>query len=236
LGVNVSTDSRRPLSLRLSASGNANVAGGSSLSASLGATYRPSPSVTVSMTPSYLRSHDIAQYVRAADDATAAPTYGRRYVFANVDLRTLELATRLDWTFTSRLSLQLYMQPLIASGDYHDFKELARPRTYDYTVYGRDAGTLRSESSRYYADPDGAGPAPELSFADPDLNIRSLRGSAVLRWEFRPGSAAYFVWNQNRADNGTELGRLDAGDDFSRLANAPSDDVFLVKVSYWLPM
>jgi hypothetical protein len=31
-----------------------------------------------------------------------------------------------------------------------------------------------------------------------DFDLRSLRGSAVLRWEYRPGSALFLVWQQER--------------------------------------
>ena len=37
------------------------------------------------------------------------------------------------------------------------------------------------------------------SFGNPDFNMKSLRGTVVLRWEYRPGSLLYFVWTQNRA-------------------------------------
>ena len=40
------------------------------------------------------------------------------------------------------MSLQVYMQPLVSVGDYTGFKELARPRTYDFNDYGPDGGTL----------------------------------------------------------------------------------------------
>ncbi len=73
------------------------------------------------------------------------------------------------------------------------------------------------------------------TFADPDFNFRSVRGSAVVRWEFRPGSALYVVWNENRA--ATEpIGDFRFRRDLRAIPTAPSHDVFLVKVSYWLPI
>ena len=85
---------------------------------------------------------------------------------------------------------------------------------------------MRPRSSEY---------APTAYAGNPDFDYHSVRGSGVVRWEFRPGSALYVVWNENRADT------IGAGDfrlrrDLSALRNAPSKDVFLIKVSYWLPM
>ena len=62
-----------------------------------------------------------------------------------------------------------------------------------------------------------------------------MRGSAVARWEFRPGSALYVVWNENRADV-VPIGDFSVTRDLRAIPNARSHDVFLVKVSYWLPM
>ncbi len=62
-----------------------------------------------------------------------------------------------------------------------------------------------------------------------------MRGSAVVRWEFWPGSALYIVWNENRADQ-VPYGDFRLRRDFAALPSALSKDVFLVKVSYWLPI
>jgi hypothetical protein len=110
------------------------------------------------------------------------------------------MVTRVDWTFTPKLSLQLFAQPLIASGDFKDYKEFDRPRAFDFDIYGKDIGTITRNASdgRYTVDPDGTGAAPAFSFGDRDFNQRSLRGNAVVRWEYRPGSALFFVWQQSR--------------------------------------
>jgi hypothetical protein len=171
---------------------------------------RPSTNLLLSVAPYFSRSFDHTQYLFANPDATATATYGRRYVFADLDQRSFELATRVDWTLNSRLSFQLYMQPFIASGDYHDYHSLVAARTADYTPY---AGAVE----------------------DRDFNFRSVRGSAVVRWEFRPGSALYVVWNENRSDV-EPIGNLRINRDLRAISTAPSHDVFLVKVSYWIPL
>jgi hypothetical protein len=172
--------------------------------------YRPSSNLVVSLAPYYSRSHDYTQFVSAHADPTATGTFGNRYVFAELDQHTFELGTRVDWTLSSRLSFQLYMQPFVSAGDYHDYHSLSQARTADYEPYA-------------------------ATFSDPDFNFRSVRGSAVMRWEFRPGSALYIVWNENRADV-APIGDFRFRRDLRAIPNAPSHDVFLVKVSYWLPM
>ena len=68
---------------------------------------------------------------------------------------------RVNLVLSPRLSLQLYTQALLSTGDYDAIKELARPRTYDFPAYGVDVGTLAREpaGAGYIIDPDAAGPA-----------------------------------------------------------------------------
>jgi len=199
-----------------------------------GIALKPRPSLYVQLAPTYQLSESSAQYVTTVTDPTATAFGGKRYVFGYLRTQTLSLETRVNWTFTPALTLQLYAQPFFASGDYQRFREFAAPRTLRKLDYGRDVGTIaRSASGVYTVDPDGAGPAAPFTFGDPNFAARSLRGTAVLRWEYRPGSTVYFAWTQQRAGVGPE-GSLDFGRDRAALGSDPADNVFLVKVNYWL--
>jgi hypothetical protein len=172
--------------------------------------YRPSPALRFVLSPTFSDTTSMTQYVTTLRDPDYSATYGNRYIFAAIDQRSLDIGIRTEWTVSSRLSAQLYLQPFIASGHYRDYKQLTRPRDDEYT------------------------PADGSAF-NPDFNFRSVRGSAVVRWEFRPGSALYVVWNENRSDV-APIGDFRFRRDLSALPNAPSEDVFLVKFSYWLPI
>ena len=208
--ISLGSDNRKQVFFEASGSFAGGEEGSYERSGGVTLNYRPKPNVRLSIGPYVSQSHDEHQYVTTIADPLATETFGQRYVFSNLEQRSFELATRVDWTLSSRLSFQLFMQPFIAAGDYHDYHALARARTADYTPYG---GTL----------------------SDPDFNFRSVRGSAVVRWEFRPGSALYVVWNENRADV-VPLGDFSFRRDVRAISTAPSQDVFLVKVSYWLPL
>jgi hypothetical protein len=159
-------------------------------------------------------------------------TYGTRYILADIIQKTLPLEIRLNWTFTPTFSLQAYLQPYIGTGDYREFKELRAARTFDFHFFGKtDDSTLVYDSGLYTVDPDGSGPAAPFSFQDPDFSLKLLRGTIVLRWEFRPGSMLYFVWTQRRADD-SDPGDFDLGRDMGDLFRAPGDNVFMLKFSY----
>lgn len=99
--------------------------------------------VNLSDVESSERDLESAQWVTSADDPTATATFGTRYLFANLDQHTLSANIRLNWTFSPTLSLQLFMQPLISSGEYRNLKELTRPRSFDFLVYGTGSSTLK---------------------------------------------------------------------------------------------
>jgi len=200
--------------------------------------WRPASTVSVSLGPEYQWNTTGAQYVDAYDDPLARDTYGRRYVFATLDQKEVSANIRLNWTFTPKLSLELFAQPLISSGNYRGYKELAYPKTYDFLKYGTGASTItpvtdsKGAVTGYTADPDGAGPAAALDLPNPDFTFASLRGNAVLRWEYLPGSTLYFVWTTNRADE-TANGDFDLGGSLKRLGQGPGEHAFALKISYW---
>src|SRR6185369_5389306 len=84
-------------------------------------------------------------------------------------------------------------------------------------------------------DADGAGPAPSYTFGNPDFTFASIKGDAVLRWEYMPGGTLFFVWTQDRGyvDN---IGTFRAGDSFRNLFQQKADNIFAVKATYyWRP-
>jgi hypothetical protein len=60
-----------------------------------------------------------------------------------------------------------------------------------------------------------------------------MRGNAVLRWEYLPGSTLFLVWQHQKQDQ-VATGDFDLGRDISALWNAPAHNIFAIKVSYWL--
>ncbi len=193
--------------------------------------WKPGPRVSLRVEPQIERIGTSSQYVDTFDDALASGTFGHRYVFADLNQTTLSASVRLNWIFTPRLSLEVYAQPLLSSGSYTGFKELARPRSYEFTGYPDPTPT--SDPDRIVVDPDGSGgPATAQEIDDPNFSLGSLRGNAVLRWEFSPGSTLFLVWTQNRSDSET-IGSFRAARALGRLFDADADNIFLVKVSYW---
>ncbi len=200
---------------------------------SLGLRWKPAPNFNLSLGPTL--SHDLneTQWLTSVTDTLMTDTFGRRYIFGRLDQTLIATEFRMNWIFTPRLSLQVYLQPYIAVGKYDRIKQLNRPRAYDYLVFGDSPSTINYQNGIYFIDPDGNGPARSFSISNPDFNYKSLRGTIVLRWEYRLGSLLYLVWTQNRADF-SNPGDLSLGRDLGKLFTAPGDNIFLLKISYRL--
>ena len=193
---------------------------------------RPTTSLRITVGPGLNIDKSTSQYVRGVNDAAATNTYGRRHVFADLRQVTLSMDTRVEWTLSPRLSLQTYVQPFVSAGSYSRFKEFRRPREFEFDVYGDDRGTITRDpvAHSYTVDPGDGGAT--FTFGDPRFNIRSLRGNAVLRWEYHPGSALFFVWQQQR-EGFEPIGEFETGRDVGAIFRTVPTNIFLVKATYW---
>jgi hypothetical protein len=192
---------------------------------------RPGPQWQFSVAPSFLRQVDTQQYVTSVAGGGDF-TYGRRYVFGRIDRSTYATQFRLTYTFKPDLNLDVYAEPFAASGHYTNVGELASAGTRVRRTYGTAEGTsVARQGDGSLLVTDGAA---SFRLANNDFNVRSLRSNVVLRWEYRPGSVLYLVWQQNRSVREAVGDRIGFGDPFRSLRER-GDHYFVVKTSFWLP-
>ena len=167
---------------------------------------------STSLSLNYSRNRDDSQWFgNFTDDAGV-----EHFTFADLDQKTLGLTWRLNYTFTPSASFQLYANPFISKGTYTRVRELADPRADEY-----------DDRFQPYADPAVAD--------DPGgFNFKAFRSNAVFRWEYRPGSTLFLVWSQGREQSAPIAGNDSFWGDLDQLFSQRADNVFLVKVSYWL--
>jgi hypothetical protein len=207
VSIGMSSDGRLPVTGDLHAAAERSESGAWNWFATTGVGVRSASRWTLRVAPVFSRSFSPAQYVQTVSDAANIATYGRRYIFAPLSQTEVGLETRMNFTLTPTLSFESYVQPLISSADYGAPIQLVAPRTYDFAPY---AGQV----------------------ADLDFNLRSLRGNAVLRWEWRPGSTLYVAWQQTRENVG-EVGNFAFDRDRGALMATRPDNIVLVKLNYW---
>ena len=172
------------------------------------------PSVTVKPTAALStqfgmwlnRNEEDSQWVGAVDSSDRT-----HYVFGRLDQTTTSMTTRVNYTLTPNLSLQVYAQPFVSAGEYGNFHELTNGRAIRY-------------DNRY---------APFAYDGNPDFRFLSFRTTNVMRWEFKPGSTLFVVWQQGR-ERSLEDGTFRFGRDYSDVFSTPSTNTLLVKLAYWI--
>ena len=138
-------------------------------------------------------------------------------LFGARDTREVDLTTRAQVIFGPTLSLQLFGQLFAARGRFRDVALLVGP--------------------------DDLRPLPDFPKRR-DFAFASFTANAVLRWEYRPGSALFVVWSQGRNDEtfedalvrdaGASPFETGSGRQLRDTFDAFPDDVVLVKLSYLL--
>ncbi len=192
---------------------------------------RPGARWQASVDPTYTRSVDARQYVTTRSGGAAA-TFGNRYTFASVERSQLSARFRLNYAVTPNFTVEAYAEPFAASGKYSRFGELPAPRSRVLRGYGEaGSGTaiVRNPDSSYTVT-DGA---QSFSLPNLDFNRLSFRSNLVLRWEWQPGSTAYFIWQNNRQRFSPYGSLVGAGQLFDAIS-ADGDNFLALKVSYWL--
>jgi uncharacterized protein DUF5916 len=188
---------------------------------------RPGDRWELSFDPEWQSSMDTRQFVTT--EANGRPeTFGTRYVFARVDLSEVSARLRLNYTFTPNLTLETYAQPFAASGRFHGFGETLAPRSRDLLVYGTNGTTIVRNTDGSHTVTEGA---QTFDIEPQDFNERSFRTNAVLRWEWRPGSTMFLVWQQNRSAD-RPIATVRPMDMWDAL-KASGNNFLAIKVSYW---
>ncbi len=161
-----------------------------------------------------------------------------RYIMGFLDRKTLGLTIRAVVGITPDLSIQYYGSPYLSSGKYKDLKRITDPRAADYSdryhVFSGSEILYNETENTYYIDENNDAFA-DYTIYNPDFNFREFRSNLVARWEYKPGSIIYLVWQHSRSgyDNIIDPG-LTGG--FSDLLQIYPTNVLLLKINYWFSL
>lgn len=200
---------------------------------------QPSDRLRVLVEPRIERFTDRRQYYATLERGpeSAEVTYGQRYVFSTVAQSEVSAELRVNYSFSPDMSLELWAQPYAASGRFSAFGELPAARSFDLRTYGSDGTTIEEEvdpesGARSWLVTDG----PEsFTLPDRDFHSVSFRSNLVLRWEVRPGSTLFVVWQRDLSD-AARASTAARPSDLLDAFGAPGRNVLAVKMSYWLPL
>jgi hypothetical protein len=184
-------------------------------------TFRLGDHVSLVSKFNYVHNMDNTQYV------TNSPVYLMGYM----DQKTYGLTMNLQVNVTPDISIQYYASPFTSTAKYSDFKEAAETKSYSLAKrYYRYAPEEISLNEGRYTVQKGT---ENFSFANPDFNFNEFRSNLVARWEYKPGSTLYFVWEHRMSDR---QNRYLSGwnDNLDRMLGLPSTNTFMLKLNYWI--
>ena len=194
-----------------------------------GLRYRPTAQATMSLRPRLSISRDPSQYVTSVEHGDDT-----EYVFGEIRRRTLAVTMRASYTFSPDITLDVYAQPFVGTGDYHEFARVDVPQA---NAFGNRFASLSDRTSfapsddAYRVDQDRDGQV-DYSFDDPDFTFEQLRSTVVFQWQYRRGSHFYFVWNRGRTLS-RGAADFDPADGVTDLLTG-GQNTFAVKLDFWL--
>ncbi len=199
----------------------------------MGINIRPMNALSISLSPDYSIQNNKLQYVET-------PTINKdpRYIFGELDQKTLSFTFRLNYTFTPELSLEYYGQPFISAGKYTNFKKTTNTNADKFVdrYHNFSASEISyNATDNTYSITENSSTNSSYSFDNPNFNFRQFRSNLVVRWEYKPGSTVFLVWSQGRTSSAND-GSFAYGKDMKELFGIDPHNVFLVKFSYWFSL
>lgn len=160
---------------------------------------------------------------------TTDPSDKTQYVVGTIDRNTITSTLRFEYFISPEISLQYYGNPYASTGKYDNFREVADAS--DHLLEKRYV-SLQNESvadGSYLLKKKGV---TAYSIKNPDFNFQEFRSNLVGRWEFRPGSTLYLVWTNTRSIYSDQK-EQSIWNSFGSIWNQKSQNVFMIKFSYW---
>ena len=193
------------------------------------ASWRPAANIDLTASPGINWNRDEWQYIQRADVAG-----NDEYVFGDLQQTTVSMTLRANVTLSPTFSLQTYVEPFVSAGRYESFRRVVSPRAARFWDQFEDFDDQQviDTDGEIGLDFDRDGVA-DTDIGNPDFTFLSFRSNLVLRWEYSLGSTVFLVWQHGRTGFNSQ-GRFNVRSSLSDLFAADQENVFLLKVNYWI--
>ena len=142
----------------------------------------------------------------------------------------------MNYSIRPNLSIQYYGQPFVSKGNYTEFKEITDSRNERYQnrfhTFTENEISYNGPNDQYQIDENGDG-VTDYSFSNPNFDFMQYRSNLVVRWEYKPGSTLFLVWNKELTDNpqNDEFSLSESIRNFLKPENQ-AHNIFLLKFTY----
>ena len=156
-----------------------------------------------------------------------------RNIAGNIKYQTVYTTLRAEYFVTPELSIQYYGSPYSSIGYFDKIYLVKDAHASDPEVRYKELTYFTDDPDyQYYAETNN-GNVTLWKINHPDFNFQEFRSNFVVRWEYKAGSTAYFVWTHGRSHY-EDLYRPNVVEQFRGLGDAAGQNAFTVKWSYWI--
>ena len=155
-----------------------------------------------------------------------------KYLVGTIDRSTISSTLRLEYFVSPEISIQYYANPYASVGKYSDFREVAEASSKSLDKRYISLTEVKPTDQTYSLQNTTNS---VYTIYDPDFNYQEFRSNLVGRWEFRPGSTLYLVWTNTRYTYSDQIDQS-IWKSFGSIWDVKSENVFMVKFSYWFSL
>lgn len=181
-------------------------------------------------------SASYANYYRQQDQFVRNISFAgqHRTIVGKIDQNTLRFTGRLTYNITPDLTLQYYGQPFITRPLFSNFAYVSNgmAKKYNDRFKKFTPNQISLQNNTYLVDENIDG-STDYSFHNPDFNFVQFNSNLIVRWEYKPGSELYLVWNQgNTPYTFNSINDALAKSLFNNAFNSDASNIFLLKWTY----
>lgn len=155
-----------------------------------------------------------------------------KYIVGTIDRNTISSTLRFEYFVSPEISLQYYGNPYASTGKFENFREVADASNKSLDLRYNNLKSNLLADNNYEFRKNGE---PFSKIINPDFNYHEFRSNMVGRWEFRPGSTLYLVWTNTRSEYSDQFNQSILKS-FGNIWKVQSQNVFMVKFSYWFSL
>ena len=234
-GFRIRTDRRKSFNGYFGMSKRSAVDGEYDRSFRTGINYRPNEQWKIELDLFTNKEFDTDQFITSIDDELAINTFYKRYIFADITNDSKGFSFEANRIASPQLSFQFFLKPEISQYEYQDLKEFLEPKKYNFNYFSEDQ-IVHVDDETIEIDPDRDGMAPSFQLSSDyvkGFNFLSLRSNFIIKWEYRPGSAMFLVWQQQRDHFEVTESNMELSSGIDKLMKSNAINTILLKVAYW---
>ncbi len=176
----------------------------------------------------YAWNQDDLQYVASISNADQ-----QDYIMGNMKQNTYGITMNLQVNLTPDVSIQFYGSPFTSVAHYDQFKLATNTMATSFKdrFYAFNDQQIQKQDENYTANYENR----NLSFKDPDFSFNEFRSNLVTRWEYKPGSTIYLVWEHNGSRR-ESLYQSGWGNNLESMFGFPASNTIMMKFNYWFSL